>query len=316
MDSAQIDQILRAYVKPGEQLLVGATAAECAVGLSHYHLVMLPWSRPGDPANPTATHVPLGMIARTEFAPNPTQSRLVVTMRDERAVTFTFNAAPPDNLERAVKLAAWVEQLRARAPQPAPQPAAQPLPRPAISLSLQGVDRQWKVNGAFEAVEIGAVNEDYVLRVFQNLMAQAHPAGPQFCPITVTATGPVGRVAFLVGNGKIEEAGTRRTYTPQEAIRRVTVTAAPAPTPAPAPAAPPVVATRFVPATSPAPAAAAGPATAGVVCDKCGKPIAAQMRFCVSCGAPRPQAPPACTKCRAPAEAGAKFCGHCGGPVA
>ncbi|RPI39738.1 MAG: zinc ribbon domain-containing protein [Methanoregulaceae archaeon] len=49
-------------------------------------------------------------------------------------------------------------------------------------------------------------------------------------------------------------------------------------------------------------------------CQKCGRPVAPEMKFCESCGA-KIEALPACPKCGAPLAPDRKFCETCGAPV-
>ncbi len=161
-----------------------------------------------------------------------------------------------------------------------------------IKLTLQGVDAQWRANNRPEALEVGPVDEAYFLQVLQFLTPQPHPAN---VPITVHATGPAGRVTFLVGNNRIEEHPSRTAYTGPQAVQRVLGAAPQAAAPAPAPA----------------------PAVASGGCAKCGAAMTPDMRFCGSCGAPKQAAaPPTCPGCKSLIKPGLKFCTTCGTKLA
>ena len=71
--------------------------------------------------------------------------------------------------------------------------------------------------------------------------------------------------------------------------------------------------TQAMAANQAAPQAAAAPAAqpAGSFCPSCGNPVAADAKFCSSCGA-KLAVPAVCPGCGNPVEAGAKFCSNCG----
>jgi predicted amidophosphoribosyltransferase len=54
--------------------------------------------------------------------------------------------------------------------------------------------------------------------------------------------------------------------------------------------------------------------TIRATCPECGKPLAANTKFCPECGA-KVKSSTHCTECGAKLQPGAKFCGDCGAKV-